>query len=156
MQAATLSEFATLSLEFLTLSALTADARFAAVAEAALLPALRAPNRPSGDARGFLPTLLDPHGGSGFAGGRISFGGAGDSAYEYLLKTWLLAGKRDAFLPYRRLFDAAADSMAARLTRRSGGGENLLFIAEQCVCRACACACVCAVCVCVRSRMCMC
>ena len=56
--------------------------------------------------------------------------GAGDSAYEYFIKTWLLMGRDDAFLPYRHLFDAAADSLAARLTRRSG---SRLYIAEQCV-----------------------
>jgi hypothetical protein len=39
-------------------------------------------------------------------------------------------GRDDAFLPYRHLFDAAADSLAARLTRRSG---SRLYIAEQCV-----------------------
>jgi mannosyl-oligosaccharide alpha-1,2-mannosidase len=127
---ATLSEFATLSLEFISLSELTGDPRFGAVAEGALAHALRAPGRYAGDARGLWRTLLEPHGGSGFFGGRVSFGGAGDSAYEYLLKTWLLAGKRPGFLPYRHLFDAAADSLAARLTRRTAH-DRLLYIAEQ-------------------------
>jgi mannosyl-oligosaccharide alpha-1,2-mannosidase len=127
---ATLSEFATLSLEFISLSELTGDPRFGAVAEGALAHALRAPGRYTGEARGLWPTLLEPHAGGGFSGGRVSFGGAGDSAYEYLLKTWLLAGKRPAFLAYRHLFDAAADSLAARLTRRTGN-DHLLYIAEQ-------------------------
>jgi mannosyl-oligosaccharide alpha-1,2-mannosidase len=153
-QHAILSEFATLSMEFLSTSALTGDPRYAELAEGALLAALRAPGRGSGEERGFMQTLLDPNGGGGFSGGRISFGGAhmrplvlaqcsashaahalaapgaGDSAYEYFIKTWLLMGRDDAFLPYRHLFDAAADSLAARLTRRSG---SRLYIAEQCV-----------------------
>jgi len=152
-QRAILSEFATLSMEFLSTSALTGDPRYAELAEGALLAALRAPGRGSGEERGFMQTLLDPNGGGGFSGGRISFGGvhaapvaflrsashaclalaaagAGDSAYEYFIKTWLLMGRDDAFLPYRHLFDAAADSLAARLTRRSG---SRLYIAEQCV-----------------------
>ncbi len=130
-QSATLSEFATLSMEFLTLSALTADPRFGALAETALVAALKAPNRQSGHDRGFLETLLNPHDGS-FSGGRVSFGGAGDSAYEYLLKTWLLSGKSGATLGYRHLFDAAADSLAAQLSRRTPR-EGLLYIAHQCV-----------------------
>ena len=154
-QHAILSEFATLSMEFISTTALTGDPRYAELAEGALLAALRAPGRGSGEERGFMQTLLDPNGNGGFSGGRISFGGtltdsfsrafafqsvtcmpafaaagAGDSAYEYFIKTWLLMGRDDAFLPYRHLFDAAADSLAARLTRRSG---TRLYIAEQCV-----------------------
>ena len=131
-QHAILSEYATISLEFLTLSALTGDARFGALAEGALVAALQSAGRPTERSRGFMLTLLEPHHGAGFANGRVSFGGAGDSAYEYWLKTWLLGGKRAAFLPYRHLFDAAADSLAAQLTRRSGA-DGLLYIAEQCV-----------------------
>ena len=37
-------------------------------------------------------------------------------------------GRDDAYLPYRHLFDAAADSLAARLTHRAG---KRLYIAEQ-------------------------
>ena len=102
------------------------------------MAALQSPGRPTERSRGFMLTLLEAHHGAGFANGRVSFGGAGDSAYEYWLKTWLLGGKRAAFLPYRHLFDAAADSLAAQLTRRSGA-DGLLYIAEQCV-RVCACA----------------
>ncbi len=127
-QQAVLSEFATLSMEFLSATALTGDPRYAELAEGALLAALRAPGRAVDQSRGFMQTLFDPNGGGGFTGGRVSFGGAGDSAYEYMLKTWLLMGRDDAFLPYRHLFDAAADSLAARLTRRSG---TRLYIAEE-------------------------
>ena len=138
---ATLSEFATLSMEYISLSALTGDPRYGALAEAAMVGALRAGGRPTGRSRGFFYTLMNPSGAgrSHFNGGRVSFGGAGDSAYEYMLKTWLLAGKRAAFLPYRHLFDAAADSLAAELTRRTST-DNLLYIAEQCVCFCCVCA----------------
>ena len=74
-QHAILSEFATLSMEFLSTTALTGDPRYAELAEGALLAALRAPGRGTGEERGFMQTLLDPNGGGGFSGGRISFGG---------------------------------------------------------------------------------
>jgi hypothetical protein len=74
-QHAILSEFATLSMEFLSTTALTGDPRYAELAEGALLAALRAPGRGAGEERGFMQTLLDPNGGGGFSGGRISFGG---------------------------------------------------------------------------------
>lgn len=126
---AILSEFATLSLEFITLSRFTGDARFGEVAEAALAAALRAPGRPEGRLRGLLPTLLRTDDGA-FDNARLSFGGAGDSAYEYLAKTWLLAAGDPAYNAYREAFDASADAMAAHLSRRSQR-QRLLYVAEQ-------------------------
>lgn len=127
-ESAVLSEYGSLTLEFLTLSTLTGDPRFAEVVENALAAALAAPNRLVGKRRGLLPTLVSPSTGR-FANSVVSVGAAGDSAYEYLVKAWALCGRGAGAQPYVHLFDAAADSIAAVLTRRSPT-QRLLHIGE--------------------------
>ncbi len=47
---------------------------------------------------GLAPIFVDPVTGT-LAGGLMTLGARGDSYYEYLLKQWLLSGKKDdAFL----------------------------------------------------------
>lgn len=51
-----------------------------------------------GDKEGLAPLYLDPVTGEfsrgGVVGDRVTLGARGDSYYEYLLKQWLLSGKR--------------------------------------------------------------
>lgn len=56
----------------------------------------------------------------------VSLGAMGDSFYEYLFKTWLLSGKRDA--DAKRLFDAAMSAIERKLLQKSQGG--LLYAAQ--------------------------
>lgn len=56
---------------------------------------------------------------SGMNDGSISFGGEGDSFYEYLLKLWLLTGRRHEF--YRTMYKDAIAGMQKKLVRKAGG-----------------------------------
>ncbi len=47
---------------------------------------------------GLPPFLLDPGSGAPAEGAPISLGARGDSYVEYLLKAWLVGGKRNATL----------------------------------------------------------
>ena len=71
---------------------------------------------------------LDPHT-NRFIGQRVSFGGMGDSFYEYLLKTWVAGGKTRAVRRYRQLWDDAMDSMLAVLLQKSKPG-GMAYVAE--------------------------
>eukprot|EP00742_Colponemidia_sp_Colp-10_P006129 GILJ01006559.1.p1 GENE.GILJ01006559.1~~GILJ01006559.1.p1 ORF type:complete len:345 (-),score=27.10 GILJ01006559.1:127-1161(-) len=59
--------------------------------------------------------------------GKVTLGARGDSFYEYLLKEWLLTGRRDT-LP-RELYDASVNGIASRLLLRSTP-SLLLYVAE--------------------------
>ena len=50
-----------------------------------------------GRANGLAPIYVDPATGT-LAGGLMTLGARGDSYYEYLLKQWLLGGKRQPAL----------------------------------------------------------
>ncbi|KAK9845755.1 hypothetical protein WJX81_001541 [Elliptochloris bilobata] len=69
-----------------------------------------------------------------------SMGAGSDSYYEYLLKLWLLGGKREPL--YRDMWVRAMDDMAEQLVFRSGdlrflgrrSGENLTTVMEHLAC----------------------
>ena len=46
---------------------------------------------------GVCPTWVNPHSGT-VHGDKLSLGSRGDSYYEYLLKHWILTGKKDQAL----------------------------------------------------------
>mmetsp|Transcript_22442 Transcript_22442/g.56300 ORF Transcript_22442/g.56300 Transcript_22442/m.56300 type:complete len:567 (-) Transcript_22442:36-1736(-) len=91
-----LANVGSLQLEFVKLSALTGDVRFAqrALGVYRHLLSLRRP-----PPHHLFPVQLDVSTGKfarDIAGGRVTFGSGGDSFYEYLLKLWLLTGRRSA------------------------------------------------------------
>ena len=51
----------------------------------------------AGRVEGLAPFFVDPKSGA-LTGGVMTLGARGDSYYEYLLKQWLLGGKRQASL----------------------------------------------------------
>ena len=53
-------------------------------------------------------------------------GAMGDSYYEYLLKTWLLTGKKDR--RYKRMYNEAVEGITKHLLKRSPSG--LLYTGE--------------------------
>lgn len=57
----------------------------------------------------------------------ITLGAMGDSFYEYLLKIWLLSGKR--WDKYREMYDSAADNIIEKLVKKSTPSD-LVYIAE--------------------------
>eukprot|EP01062_Namystynia_karyoxenos_P082980 TRINITY_DN9450_c0_g3_i1.p1 TRINITY_DN9450_c0_g3~~TRINITY_DN9450_c0_g3_i1.p1 ORF type:complete len:614 (+),score=111.09 TRINITY_DN9450_c0_g3_i1:88-1929(+) len=66
--------------------------------------------------KGLWPLSFDPDHGR-FDGDIISFGGQGDSFYEYLLKLWVLEGKREDWL--WDMYEDAIDGMRRALIRTS-------------------------------------
>ena len=129
MRPSTLSEFGTLQLEFMALSDATGDSSWANLAEGVIRIMLDANNRLKGRAAGLFPLYLNPHSNT-FTSQRVSFGAMGDSFYEYLLKVWVYGGRTPAMAPYRQLYDAAMESMAAVLVFRSTP-SGMVYVAEM-------------------------
>ena len=78
---------------------------------------------------GLMPTnLKEKHGKAYFSNKIVSFGGAGDSAYEYMLKLWLQGGKKDT--KYRDMWDKAINGMHHHLLKKSSP-NGLTYIAER-------------------------
>jgi len=75
---------------------------------------------------GLYPTMLAP--GGRFSQQHISFGALGDSMYEYLLKMWILKGKKDDDI-YRRMYLRSMESMMNKLLVKSK--DDLWYIAEM-------------------------
>ena len=127
-----LSEFATLSVEFTSLARLTGHREFELAAlrvHDVLTSAVRR-------GRGLLPQFFSTNSEyNGFDTSYIMMGARTDSYYEYLLKQWILTGRKDNFLLKR--FIQAMQSMRARLIRSTGitipeeGGDNLMYVAEE-------------------------
>jgi len=63
-----------------------------------------------------------------FSNSKISFGGMGDSAYEYFLKAWLQGGRKEK--SYRDLWDRSVNGMHLNLLQKSSP-NGLAYIAEK-------------------------
>ncbi len=116
-----LAEVGTCQMEFATLSDRTGDPRYAAAAQRSidLLDKLHPP-------QGLYPIYLDPTTGN-FAPSKVTLGAMGDSFYEYLLKMWLLTGKKSTQL--QRMYRASMDGVLNVLLQRSSeslGGHVFL------------------------------
>jgi hypothetical protein len=89
-----LAEIGTLQLEFRQLSHFSGDRRFKDAVDKISHFLAGMEDRP----KGLWPVYIDRALGH-FSGQRlITFGGLGDSAYEYLLKGWLQTGKKEEWL----------------------------------------------------------
>lgn len=110
-----LSEIGTISLEFNALSAITKDPSFAASARRVMkhLDGLQTA------AKGLYPTLIDKRTGQP-TNNIVTFGGMGDSFYEYELKTYLQLAKKDPM--YKRMYLETVEQMRKRMVRDVQGG----------------------------------
>lgn len=120
LKASTLAEFGTHQMELYRLSRLTGKQDYTRAAEASIAFLHDAYPR-----QGVMPLFISPETGR-FTSRKASLGALGDSYYEYLLKTWLLKGKRDDV--YREMWEQAMDDMLARLVFTSRAG--LQYVAE--------------------------
>jgi len=78
---------------------------------------------------GLLPLKLkDGTNGIEFSTDHISFGGMGDSTYEYMLKLWLQGGKKEQ--QYRDMWDASVQGLHDHLLQQSRP-NGLSYIAER-------------------------
>ena len=124
-----LAEFGSTQLEMCALSDATGDASYGERAESVIRMLLAANGRLTGQRAGLWPVWLDPKTNSFVSPSRVTFGGLGDSFYEYLLKMWLAGGQTEALAPYRHLWEEAMESMLAELVFTSSPG-NWTYVAE--------------------------
>jgi len=110
---AIISEIGTLQIELRYLSKATGDKSFAIKAEKVIeiLKYLQPKN-------GLFPIFITnmsftPH----FLGKKITFGGLGDSLYEYFLKVWLQGGRTESM--YRIMYDKSIEGMHDELLKQS-------------------------------------
>lgn len=117
-----LAEFGTLHLEFVYLSNITGLPIYAEKVKHIrnYMDKIRKPNY------GLYPNYLNPQTGT-WGSHHVSIGALGDSFYEYLLKSWIQTGKKDA--QARRMYDDAMQRMSQVLFKRSHP-SNLLYVAE--------------------------
>ncbi|KAF0687613.1 Aste57867_20596 [Aphanomyces stellatus] len=122
--ASSLAEFTTIQLEFKYLARVTGKTTYADAVESIMDKVVQ--NVQSSYPDGLVPVSADNEAGS-FKPGRISLGACGDSYYEYLLKQWLLSGKRDT--KYRDIYVTAVDSINRKLVARSAK-SNWAFLGD--------------------------
>ncbi|KAH8241946.1 hypothetical protein KR038_003159 [Drosophila bunnanda] len=115
-----LAEFGTLHLEFTYLSDITGNPVYRERVQTIrqVLKKLRKP-------KGLYPNYLNPETGK-WGQCHISLGGLGDSYYEYLLKSWLQSGQRDA--EAREMYDEAMQAILEKMVRISRGG--LIYVSD--------------------------
>jgi mannosyl-oligosaccharide alpha-1,2-mannosidase len=156
-----ISEVATLQMEFEGLTAATGDAKYAAAVRR-VMRKIRAVE----PADSLYPMFISPESGA-FTSSMITLGARGDSTYEYLLKQWVQAGGRrggkignggmvgsdvveaelteeerhavatgssreDAYFSMiRAMYDRAARGVDKHLVKTCTEGEHLMYIAER-------------------------
>ncbi|XP_059810633.1 mannosyl-oligosaccharide 1,2-alpha-mannosidase IA-like isoform X3 [Hypanus sabinus] len=115
-----LAEFGTLHLEFVHLSEVSGNPKFAekVMAIRKVLNRLEKPH-------GLYPNYLSPVTGH-WGQHHVSIGGLGDSFYEYLIKAWLMSDKTDE--EAKAMYYEALQAIETNLVRRSASG--LTYIAE--------------------------
>uniref|UniRef100_UPI00398EE898 mannosyl-oligosaccharide 1,2-alpha-mannosidase IA-like isoform X2 n=1 Tax=Pristiophorus japonicus TaxID=55135 RepID=UPI00398EE898 len=115
-----LAEFGTLHLEFVHLSEVSGNPKFAekVMTVRKVLNRLEKPH-------GLYPNYLSPVTGH-WGQHHVSIGGLGDSFYEYLIKSWLMSDKTDE--DAKTMYYEALQAIETNLVRKSASG--LTYIAE--------------------------
>lgn len=121
-----LAEVGTMQLEFHKLSYLTKNTTYALQSQAIINLLEKSPS--------MLPGLIpidissSPYETSLTFSGRITFGGAGDSYYEYLLKQFILTDS--GLEQYERMYIKSIESMKRTLVRHPLNRPDLAFVGE--------------------------
>ncbi len=120
--ASLLSEIGTCQVEFFYLSHWTKDSKYESLAQRVIdhLDKLPKPYP------GLYPVYISPATGQ-FTNQKIMFGALGDSFYEYLLKVWLLTGRKNE--QYRRMYVECMRGMINSLYSENQDGDA--WIAEM-------------------------
>jgi len=117
------SEVTTLYLEFSYLSRLTGSPSY----EAAASGVMDIVDQASGRLQGLCPIMINPNTGK-FRGNVFTLGARGDSFYEYLLKCWVISGRRDERC--LRMYKEAMRGVRERLIDTTAGVGGLTYVAE--------------------------
>ena len=120
-----LAEVTTVQLEFEYLAHLSGNQQFKRVVERVNEIVARKAERANST---FVANIYQRRNCGAFEWGPNFFGARGDSYYEYLLKQWLLSGKKDERM--RKRYHKAVEAIETHLVRRSKP-NNYAFIAEK-------------------------
>lgn len=123
-RASTVSEVASLQVEWQTLARLTGNATYAALVDRVT----RHLDRLSPD-DGLYPMFISPDTGR-FSSTMITLGARADSLYEYLLKQWLLDRGGEAPQLARRMYAASMEGVRSKLLAVTAP-SRLAYIAER-------------------------
>uniref|UniRef100_K3WLS3 alpha-1,2-Mannosidase n=1 Tax=Globisporangium ultimum (strain ATCC 200006 / CBS 805.95 / DAOM BR144) TaxID=431595 RepID=K3WLS3_GLOUD len=123
-EAPSLAEVGSLQLEFKYLARLTGKTEYQDQVEHIMDSLARdvAEKYPNG----LLPVVVNQRTGR-ISGGKVTLGANGDSYYEYLLKQWLLSGKRET--KYKNQYIVAVNGIMDQLVAKSKP-SGLVFIGE--------------------------
>eukprot|EP00923_Selenidium_pygospionis_P047080 GHVN01081243.1.p1 GENE.GHVN01081243.1~~GHVN01081243.1.p1 ORF type:complete len:613 (-),score=107.69 GHVN01081243.1:328-2166(-) len=124
----TLARLGSASLELKMLTHVTQDLRFSAIADKTLIAIQDATVNKTLDQRYFPRSEITQLRSERKAvnSGRITVGAEADSYFEYLLKQWILTGKKETHLAI--LFNGAMESMFELLVKETTGPKSLMFI----------------------------
>jgi len=117
------SEVTTLYLEFSYLSRLTGDSIFEQKASRVLEVFDKTPGR----VQGLCPIMINPNNGN-FKGNTYTLGARGDSYYEYLLKCWIISGRRQERC--LRMFKETMRGVREQLLDKTSEVDGLVYVAE--------------------------
>mmetsp|Transcript_29764 Transcript_29764/g.95727 ORF Transcript_29764/g.95727 Transcript_29764/m.95727 type:complete len:666 (+) Transcript_29764:196-2193(+) len=114
-----LAEIGTMQIEFIALSERSGDPKYAEAA-VAVIDLLEYNNPPNGLYSTQVTWDAKP------AGGMISFGGSGDSYYEYLLKIWVYGGRGPKVQRYLDMWQKSIGGMWSQLESHTAKGTMFL------------------------------
>eukprot|EP01112_Ceratiomyxa_fruticulosa_P004351 TRINITY_DN1486_c0_g2_i10.p1 TRINITY_DN1486_c0_g2~~TRINITY_DN1486_c0_g2_i10.p1 ORF type:complete len:541 (-),score=118.09 TRINITY_DN1486_c0_g2_i10:163-1785(-) len=117
-----LSEAGTIQMEYAYLSQHTGNPEFRQKAFRVIESLNEIPRHPSG----LYPVYVNPESGT-FSRSLITLGALGDSFYEYLLKVWLLTGKKEKL--FQQMYLDTTKAIQDKLIKYSTP-SNLMYIAE--------------------------
>mmetsp|Transcript_14109 Transcript_14109/g.27850 ORF Transcript_14109/g.27850 Transcript_14109/m.27850 type:complete len:452 (-) Transcript_14109:11-1366(-) len=120
--AAILAEVATVQMEFSALSKHTGNPHYEEIA----MKCFRQIEKQN-VANGLLPLYISVQTGQ-FTSNHVSLGAMGDSAFEYLIKTWILRGRKEEWV--KNMYDKATQGIADHLVKTSQS-DGLTYVAEN-------------------------
>ncbi|DBA02142.1 TPA: hypothetical protein N0F65_004777 [Lagenidium giganteum] len=124
-EASSLAEVGTLQMEFKYLARLTGKQAYVDQVERIMDSLAKDVKEHFKD--GLLPVQINQHTGRIAAHSKVTLGAMGDSYYEYLLKQWLLSGKKET--KYKEQYLIAVEGIKAKLVAKSEP-NGLVFIGE--------------------------
>ncbi|OQR91164.1 mannosyl-oligosaccharide alpha-1,2-mannosidase [Achlya hypogyna] len=122
-----LAQVGTLQVEFRYLTQLTCNQKYRKAVDTIMDQLLDEMNSRFPD--GLVPVNIDVEWGGVNEESPLSFGAAGDSYYEYLLKQWLFTDKQD--YRYKVAYETAVASMKQDLVRTAVGPGKLVILGQS-------------------------
>jgi mannosyl-oligosaccharide alpha-1,2-mannosidase len=116
-----LAEIGTVQMEFTTLSRHTGDPKYEQICMKVYEHVRNNPVQPPG----LYPLYADPNSGR-WTSSQVALGAMGDSFFEYLVKVWLLRGRKDGWL--KKIYDESSSSIIKHMVKKSEAG--LTYVGE--------------------------